>query len=286
MKTFFFLLFFFPILVCATEINDSELSRLKNAIEKTQTELKKEQAQLNQLNFEQQKYQTQLNDQELKLKKLVKKTYVNQEVISDDPSDKNRLTTYYRHLNQSEEKLINNSKQRLAEINNEQRKILARRRELFEFERSLEKKLAQETPNQSIAPVSSNRPNSFSTLHGNLNWPLTGIITQRFGSNLDSSGLKSNGIIIDTKNDHKVKAVYPGQVVFADKMRGLGLLIIIDHGKNYFTLYGNNNSLYKKKGDLVAANEVIATAQTNPGLYFGVRKGLKPLNPEIWLRHA
>jgi septal ring factor EnvC (AmiA/AmiB activator) len=89
--------------------------------------------------------------------------------------------------------------------------------------------------------------------------------------------------------DQAIYAVYPGKVVFASWLRGMGLLTIIDHGHGFMTLYGHANSLYKKTGDFVQAGEVIATVgqsggQQDSGLYFQLRDNGKPLNPELWFR--
>jgi septal ring factor EnvC (AmiA/AmiB activator) len=86
-----------------------------------------------------------------------------------------------------------------------------------------------------------------------------------------------------------VHAVSHGRVVFADWLRGLGLLLIIDHGDGYMTLYGHNQSVYKETGDWVQAGEVVASVgesggSTRSALYFEVRADGKPVNPQAWLR--
>ena len=85
-----------------------------------------------------------------------------------------------------------------------------------------------------------------------------------------------------------VRAVYYGQIVFADWLAGFGLLLIVDHGDGYMTLYGHNQSLAKATGDWVEPGEVIATVgdsggQTQTGLYFEVRKAGQPVNPTRWI---
>ena len=79
-------------------------------------------------------------------------------------------------------------------------------------------------------------------------------------------------------------------MVFADWLRGVGLLIIVNNGQGYMTLYGHNNSLYKKVGDTVKAGAIIATVgksggNAESGLYFQIRYKGTPLNPENWLKH-
>jgi septal ring factor EnvC (AmiA/AmiB activator) len=102
-------------------------------------------------------------------------------------------------------------------------------------------------------------------------------------------GLTHTGIIIGAQRDSDVVAVGPGRVVFSDWLRGMGLLVIIDHGGKYMTLYGHNEALYVELGDWVAAGDRIAAvgssgARRSPGLYFEIRRGEKPQDPMAWLR--
>jgi len=97
--------------------------------------------------------------------------------------------------------------------------------------------------------------------------------------------------IIPAAHGCPVHAVYPGRVIFAEFLRGLGLLIIIDHGQGYMTLYGNNQVLYKQTGDWVNIHETIgivgnASSKANNGLYFEIRKQGKVLNVRQWLQQS
>jgi len=87
----------------------------------------------------------------------------------------------------------------------------------------------------------------------------------------------------------EVHAVSGGRVVFADWMRGFGLLAIIDHGDGYMSLYAHNQSLYKRVGEWVEAGELIAKVgdsggQTDSGLYFEIRHQGKPVDPAAWCK--
>lgn len=122
-----------------------------------------------------------------------------------------------------------------------------------------------------------------------LPWPIKGKILARFGSRLAQGKLKLNGISIGSQSNQAVKAVHSGRVIFSNWIRGFGLLIIVDHGNNYMSLYGNNKSLAKETGDWVRAGETLSyvgqsSAKTETGLYFEIRKNGKPLNPSRWLR--
>lgn len=128
---------------------------------------------------------------------------------------------------------------------------------------------------------------SFSHAQGKLNWPTKGKIISRFNSPIDNSELKANGVVITAKQGQNVYAVAPGKVIFSQWLAGYGLLLIIDHGHNFMTLYGRNASLNKAVGDNVAAGELLATVgnsggYSQPSLYFEIRQQGKPLNPEKW----
>jgi len=95
--------------------------------------------------------------------------------------------------------------------------------------------------------------------------------------------------VIEAPNGREVRAVSGGRVAFADWLRGLGNLIIIDHGNSYLSLYGHNESLFKSAGEWVEAGEIIGSVgssggQNNPGLYFEIRKKGKPQNPTRWCK--
>ena len=129
----------------------------------------------------------------------------------------------------------------------------------------------------------------FNDLKGKLRWPVTGKITKRFGSTKKEGKLRWQGVILSTGNGSDVHAVGSGKVVFADWFRNLGLLIILDHGDGFMSLYGHNQSLAKKTGDWVLADELIASSgdsggQSQPGLYFEIRKNGIPQDPGLWCR--
>ena len=96
------------------------------------------------------------------------------------------------------------------------------------------------------------------------------------------------GLFVRTSSGQAVKAIAAGQVVFADWLRGFGNLLIIDHGKGYMSLYGNNESLHKQVGDILRGGDTIAVVGNSggndiSGLYFELRHKSKPLDPIKWL---
>lgn len=127
----------------------------------------------------------------------------------------------------------------------------------------------------------------FSKLKGKLPWPVRGRLAQKFGSPRTEGTW--DGVLIDASEGMEIKAVTRGKVVYAEWLRGYGLLLIIDHGQGYMTLYAFNQSLYKRMGDSVEAGDVIASVgqsggRSQAGLYFGIRKKGVPIDPLEWCR--
>jgi len=129
----------------------------------------------------------------------------------------------------------------------------------------------------------------FDTLKGSLRWPAKGKLLKKFGASKKGGNLKWQGVLIDAETGTSVKAISTGKIVFADWFRNLGLLVIIDHGDGYMSLYGHNQNLLKNTGDWVLPGDKIATVgdsggQSDTALYFEIRKGAEPLNPSRWCR--
>jgi len=132
--------------------------------------------------------------------------------------------------------------------------------------------------------VSQQQP--FDTLKGKLRWPTRGRLTKRFGTRRGGD-LKWRGVMIEAEEGGEVRAVSQGRIAFSDWMRGFGLLVIIDHGDGYMSLYGHNQALYKEVGEWVDSGEVVALlgssgGQTHSGLYFELRHKGRPINPVRW----
>lgn len=128
---------------------------------------------------------------------------------------------------------------------------------------------------------------AFTHMKGKLHWPTHGTITKDFGYAIDSSGTTYNGVFLAAPMGKPVYAIYPGKVVFANWLRGVGLLVIIQHDKDYMTLYGHDHSILVKTGQNVKQGQEIATVgktggYPNTGLFFQVRDDGRPLNPHTW----
>ncbi len=129
----------------------------------------------------------------------------------------------------------------------------------------------------------------FSAQRGKLSPPVRGRIQASYGSPRQQGKLRWDGLLIKTREGEDIKAIFHGRIAFADWLRGMGLLIIVDHGDGYMSLYAHNESLFKEVGEWVSSGEVIATAgssggQKNTGLYFEIRHNGKPVNPLKWVR--
>ncbi|MCK4865980.1 MAG: peptidoglycan DD-metalloendopeptidase family protein, partial [Gammaproteobacteria bacterium] len=130
---------------------------------------------------------------------------------------------------------------------------------------------------------------TFSKRRGRLKWPVKGKVKRLFGKSRQAANLKWNGVLIPSAEGKEVKAISHGRVAYADWLRGYGMLVIIDHGDGYMTLYGYNQALYKETGDWVEEGEVIASVgrsggQSKSGLYFEVRVKGQPSNPTKWCK--
>ena len=159
--------------------------------------------------------------------------------------------------------------------------------QLRKDEQSLRKILKSLTDLLSDIPGSAVKRKSFLRMRGKLPWPSAGKIATRFGSARGNSGKNWTGVVIGTKRGSDVTAIARGRVAFSDWLRGYGLLLIMDHGDGYMSLYGHNESVYKDTGEWVEPGEVIASVgdsggQNRTGLYFEIRHDGKPVNPVKW----
>ena len=244
-----------------------------------------------------------------------------------DPATLGRLMTYYRYLSEYRGANIESVNKHIHELNdlrdqaaaeenqlaelartqnaelNELNRAQEKRRELVislqskikeegsEIERlaaqeqDLARLIAELTSILSDYPITSEEP--FGELKGRLTWPIAGRLLHDFGQPRAGGRLKWNGAVIAAGRGREVRSIYHGRVIFADWLAGMGLLVIVDHGEGYMSLYGYNETTLKIAGDWVAPGDVIATigdsgGQASTGLYFEIRQGTKPLDPASW----
>ncbi|HXS80354.1 MAG TPA: peptidoglycan DD-metalloendopeptidase family protein [Gammaproteobacteria bacterium] len=135
-------------------------------------------------------------------------------------------------------------------------------------------------------PVDGDEP--FAKSKGKLAWPVPGRLAGDFGQPRGAGPVKWNGVLLEAVAGTPVRAVHRGRVAFADWLTGLGLLVIVDHGGGYMSLYGHNEALLKESGDWVEPGEPIAQVgdtggQSRPGLYFEIRFKGEPVDPNAWM---
>lgn len=186
---------------------------------------------------------------------------------------------------------------KLGEAQQQRKQLLARLKEkianegrevdrLAAQEKDLTRLIAELTSILSDYPISSEDP--FTAHKGRLTWPVAGTPLHEFGQPRAGGQLKWNGVVLSAPRGSEVRAVYHGRVEFADWLAGMGLLVIVNHGEGYMTLYGYNETILKNAGDWVAPGDVIATVgdsggQAQPGLYFEIRHGTRPVDPNLWV---
>ncbi|ATI02146.1 MULTISPECIES: murein hydrolase activator EnvC [Cycloclasticus] len=216
------------------------------------------------------------------------KKLIDVEVALDDQLSE--LATFIDAKKTENEQLMAAKSQRkkvLAQLGKEMKSAADELAELKENEKRLTTLLASIRQVIIDTPVLAQQNKPFKSLKGRLPWPIKGSIRKRFGSARQSG--RYDGVVIAASEGTAIKAISHGRVVYADWLRGYGLLIIVDHGSNYMSLYAFNEGLYKEVGDWVEAGEMIATVgvsggQQKAGLYFSIRKNGKPVNPIQWCR--
>jgi murein hydrolase activator len=176
--------------------------------------------------------------------------------------------------------------QTLAEV---QAKLLTRNDQLGKLQsdaQALEKLVEQLRRAIEEFPELAEQP--FQRVKGKLPWPVKGALLAKYGQLRAGGPLKWQGLVIAAERGTQVRAPFYGRVVYADWLPGLGLLIVLDHGGGYMSLYGHNEQVYRRVGDRVAPGDVLAAVGEaaglgRPGLYLEIRKGKQTVDPQEWL---
>ena len=182
-------------------------------------------------------------------------------------------------------------RERLARAKAERERRLAQNKktnpDAIEDDEPPEEQQAEALARNELTPVPGMQDGAFPALRGKLRLPIAGDLIARYGSKR-GDGPPWKGLFIRAPEGTEVKAVANGRVVFADWLRGFGNLIIIDHGSHYLTIYGNNQSVFKRAGDAVRAGDVIAGTGNSggndqSGLYFEMRHDGRAFDPLGWV---
>ncbi len=209
-----------------------------------------------------------------------------------------KIAGQQQRLLQTESILID-KKQKLAKSKREQQQLLAHLASKIDNKsnvlskkqanrKRLEALLNEVATLLDIGPrQTDSRP--FRSQKGRLPRPVVGKLIRAYGNANSSSRSRWHGWLLAAPEGNSVQAVHHGRVVFADWLRGFGLLLIIDHGQGYLSLYAHNEALYKKVGAWVNRGDIIATVGRSGGqelsaLYFEIRYKGKPTDPALWIK--
>ena len=216
---------------------------------------------------------------------------VHSQLESHRDAKRQRAAEYQKQI----ERMANERAERtvlLARVRKEKSAQLLAIDSLTEAARNLDRKIDNlSTQLTAPAPNESSGREPFQAYKGLLKTPVKGNIISLFGkfknTRFNTLNFRS-GIEIQTERGEPIQAVYGGKILYADWFKGYGNMIIIDHGNNYYTVYGHIEETFKTAGDVVEAGEVMATAGdtgsiNGPKLYFEIRHHGKPLDPMQWL---
>ncbi|ASG02537.1 peptidase M23 [Vibrio anguillarum] len=304
------------------------ISSLENQIKNTKSELVVANANIAKLKQKITALETQQTQQTAKLAQLIKTYYATQRAtassnILNNGVEEDRISQYYQHLAKARSQTIQQLELTKKELNESEKQLRLERDQIASLlEQQTQKRttlaktqserrstvgkiqksisgdkvyLAELQRNETrlqaeIAKAAKRNAvlmDGLAPQKGKLPWPVKGKILHAFGTR-QSGQIDWKGLVIDANYGQNVKAVYSGTVVFAEYLRGYGLVVLLDHGKGDMTLYGFNQSLLKKEGDKVTAGETIALAgdtggQSQPALYFEIRRNSKAEDPTRWL---
>ena len=170
-----------------------------------------------------------------------------------------------------------------SQINTDETRLAELQRDRLDLEALLEK-LSDVLAD---IPADLGQQNGLAELKGKMPLPVKGRVKHAYGQPR-TAGLHWQGWLIDTDVGSEVKTIAYGRVAYSDWLRGYGLLMIIDHGEGFMSLYANNESLLREVGDWVEPGSNISTVGSSPlngnGLYFEIRKNGKALDPAAWLQ--
>lgn len=245
----------------------------------------------------------------------------------NDPAELSRTMTYYAYYTEAQSTAIKLTQKNISELNKTEKKLSQSTQRLQKLKQEQGRQQKSLTKNQTTrktvltnlnAGINSKeqrliqlkedeqalsqliedirhrsttktQQSNLAQLKNKLKWPTNGAQKNHFGKTRNQVGMKWQGITISGKEGQDIHSIAAGKVVYADWIRGYGLMLIIDHGHQYMSIYSHNQSLYKDVGDQIKANETIASLGNSGGksdyaLYFEIRYKGKPVNPSQWCR--
>ncbi|WP_370249650.1 murein hydrolase activator EnvC [Thalassolituus sp.] len=308
-----------------------EIEQTRARLREEQTRLKKLQAEQAQVRQLRNRHQTLLSQQIREARQMGDEAALRFWLTQDDPAQNQRMTRYFGYFNRARlenltetiaelqrldnlEVLIAEQQQALQEtdtrLTSENNKLASRRSEQQTLLAKLNRQMTSESQRlkqreadrkrlesllAEVETLVSNSPRHndevpFKQMRGKLPRPLNGPVLAAFG-NRNGSNARWEGWKIGTHEGADVTAVHHGRVVFSEWLRGFGLLLILDHGDGYLSLYAHNQTLLRDVGSWVNGGEIIATAgksggQQSAALYFEIRHKGRPQDPAAWLRRG
>jgi len=213
------------------------------------------------------------------------------DTISSELQETNRnLSAQRNNLLEQQLSLEQRQEQRLSLLNELDSALASSTSELSRLEMQYEEMaLLVAELSRAIVDISfGSQGEAFTNLRGSLPWPLQGPLLNTYGENYELGDLNWEGITIAAPAGTEVKAIHHGRVIYSDWFSNSGLLLIIDHGDGYMSLYAHNQSLYKEVGEWVTSGEPIAAVgntggRNENGVYFEIRYNGEAQNPVNWL---
>jgi len=213
------------------------------------------------------------------------------DTISSELQETNRnLSAQRNNLLEQQLSLEQRQEQRLSLLNELDSALASSTSELSRLEVQYEEMaLLVAELSRAIVDISfGSQGEAFTNLRGSLPWPLQGPLLNTYGENYELGDLNWEGITIAAPAGTEVKAIHHGRVIYSDWFSNSGLLLIIDHGDGYMSLYAHNQSLYKEVGEWVTSGEAIAAVgntggRNENGVYFEIRYNGEAQNPVNWL---
>ncbi|RLV58753.1 peptidase M23 [Parashewanella curva] len=305
----------------ATQVNQSQ--KQQQQLNDSLAELSDKQKQLQ----HQQQAQQQALANQLKSAYLSgSHDYTKMLLSQQDPASVERLLTYYQYLNKARVKAIAELKTTLSELKQTQNQIVEQKQQLAkvteqqqrqaeqlekeseqrqltltQLQRVLNRRgarleqlqIEEASLKQAIDQAIRESKQQYSLVglsaqRGKLKWPIQGRLTHSFGSPRGGQ-LRWRGVLLSAPEGRAIKAIATGKVIFADWLKGFGMVIVVDHGKGYMSLYGHAQALLKSSGDRVKQGETLALVgrsggQAEPGLYFEIRHKGKAINPSRYCK--
>ncbi len=258
-----------------------QLSELQDAIDQHQRELEQQKGQLQQ---QQEKLTALRQQRRQQVAALQKKQQGSEQSLASRRQDQKKFNELLAAIEkklarQAEEERLRRERERQLALQQSQNRI-----------RQQQAQSAPATGGQQVSSQFNHPGGNFAQARGKLPWPVDGRLLARFGSPRNDTRSKWDGVLIQAAEGHQVRAIHPGRVVFADWLRGSGLLVIVDHNDGYLSLYGHNQSLLVGAGETISAGQPVATVgntggQAQSALYFAIRKQGQATDPGQWCRN-